>query len=686
MRLKIGNFEILAERTRKPELDELGAPGTSVFAGVVAEEYNTDLQGQKGITIYEKMRKSDARVKLAILVCEMPLRAATWTIEPASDEEQDKQIAEFIEANLLSGMTITWDSFLHHALLMLPFGFSMFEKVWEIRDNRVAYRKLAPRLPKTLGKWLLDENGGLAGIEQHTWKNDQYKLITIPVDKLLVFTNEKEGSNFEGVSILRTAYKHWYYKDNLYRIDGIAAERHATGVPVFKHPSTAQKTDKDRLDEMGQHLQAHEQQYIRLAEDYDFDIKGVTGAVREIMPSINHHDRKIAESVLADFLDLGGGERGSWALSKDKSSFFLMSLGAVGKNITDTINEYVIKPLVDYNFQVKAYPKLQVSGLETRDMEVYARTVTSLLGSGGITSDLSTENHLRSILELPQKEEKDYEKPVRSNPSPFQATEGGLKKKRELTPAEKYVAFAEIEKKLDDTEQEFVNATKEVMGRQIDNLVDEAAKIIENRQINKVNSIEPRYKSQMESKIYAVLKDLLQYGKNQVKQEIRAQKSEKLADQAGVIPDDIELIEEYLRARSKATANTMANKLKVFTTFEALRQIKTGVLDKPAIKKGLLELSDRELVATAKLSTSEAFNFGRGVAAATMADDIDRVQYSAILDGNQCSECEKMDGQEWPYNDPRTDYYSSGNPDCEGGGRCRCVLIYIAGSESRAVK
>lgn len=683
MRFKIGKLEILAERKpSKPELDELGATGSSVFAGVITEEYNSELQGQKGILVYEKMRKSDSRVKSAIMVCELPLRAATWSVVPASDEEQDVQIAEFVENNLLSGMTITWDSFLHHALLMLPFGFSIFEKVWEIRDNQVVYRKLAPRLPKTLSKWILDETGGLAGIEQSAWRNNEYKTIQIPVEKLLVFTNEREGSNYEGVSILRSAYKHWYYKDNFYRIDGIAAERHATGVPYFKHPSTAQKADKDRLDEIGQHLQAHEQQYVRLAEDYEFDIKGVSGAIRDIMPSIQHHDRKIAESVLADFLDLGAGDRGSWALSKDKSSFFLMSLGAVGKNICDTMNEYAIKPLVDYNFQVKAYPKLKVSGLETRDMQVYAQTVTSLFNASAITPDFKTENHLREQLEFPLKEEKDYEKPSKAAPAQFAET---VKKKRDLTPAEKFVAFGEIEKKLDDTEELFVYSVKDIIAQQIENLVTEAVKIIEKRQLDKLDSIEVRYKTQMADKVYAILKDLLKYGKEQVKQEISAQKGTQLIEPPPIRPDDVKLIEEYLRARAKATSNQMSNKLKLFITFEILKQIKTGVLDRDVLRQGLIDLSDRELVAAAKLSTSEAFNFGRSVAAATMADDIERVQYSAILDGNQCEICEPLDGQEWPYSDPRTEKYASGNPDCLGGGRCRCVLIYIYRSESKAV-
>jgi hypothetical protein len=139
---------------------------------------------------------------------------------------------------------------------------------------------------------------------------------------MLVFTNDKEGSNFEGVSVLRSAYKHWYYKDNLYRIDGIAAERHAVGIPKFKMPASADKDSKDNIDSMGQRLYAQEQQYVRLADGYDMTIEGLTGTIRDIMQSIQHHDRKIAEAVLADFIDLGAGDRAAGRCLKTSPASF----------------------------------------------------------------------------------------------------------------------------------------------------------------------------------------------------------------------------------------------------------------------------------------------------------------------------------------------------------------------------
>jgi phage gp29-like protein len=685
----------LAER---PKVDELGGAGTSYFSGSLAEnEYNSELRGLKGITIYEKMRRSDARVKFALLICELPIRAVEWSVEPASDDEQDVEIADALQENLFN-MSITWDSFLHHAAgLMLAFGFSVFEKVWEIKDGRVQYRKFAPRLPQTLYQWDLDDNGGLKGIVQFTQKGNRYEQIPIPAEKLLVFTNEKEGSNFEGVSVLRTAYKHWYYKDNLYRIDGIAAERHAVGVPVFTTPGNAKQTTLDEIDKIGQRMYAQEQQYVRLGEGYGVDIKGLVGTIRDIMPSIQHHNRAIAESVLADFIDLGSADKGSWALSKDKSSLFLMSLNAVATNISDTINTYAIPQWVDYNYSgINKYPKLKAGSFETRDMVAYADAVSKLLTAGGLTYSDDLENSLRDGLGMEEKPENTAppepgtqpsdEPPNPAEPNPVTSTNTPVveeaEKKRELTVAEKFVAFDEIGKRLDQAEEEFIKASKDIQAQQIDNLVDETAKIVEGKLIRKAAGIEVRYKTQMADKFYSVLKSLLAYGREQVKKELAAQKM-SLAEPTPINPEDAALIEEFLRARSKASVNQIAAKLKQQATYQALKQIKEGVLDKAAVRQGLTDLSDRELIAAAKYSCSEAFNWGRSQAAKESSDEIASTQYSAILDNKTCEVCAPLDGQEWDFQDERTARYASGNPDCMGGGRCRCLLIYIYKSERR---
>jgi len=179
-----------------------------------------------------------------------------------------------------------------------------------------------------------------------------------------------------------------------------------------------------------------------------------------------------------------------------------------------------------------------------------------------------------------------------------------------------------------------------------------------------------------------VLRDIFSYGRQQVKKELGAQKHATLAEIKPLGPE-LALIYELLKARAKVSTTSMASSLKTFVTFEAIRQIRKGVLEKEALRNGLEGLSDKELKRTASHSISEAFNYGRSEQASRQKEEIGRVQYSAIMDTATCENCEPLDGEVWDYDDPDTDKYAGGNPDCLGGGQCRCVLVFISKQEIR---
>jgi hypothetical protein len=67
-----------------------GAVGTANFAGFILDlgEYNPVLEGRNAFLIYEKMRRSDADVKAALLACKLPIRAADYQIVPGLKENE----------------------------------------------------------------------------------------------------------------------------------------------------------------------------------------------------------------------------------------------------------------------------------------------------------------------------------------------------------------------------------------------------------------------------------------------------------------------------------------------------------------------------------------------------------------------------------------------------------------------
>lgn len=384
---------------------EIGYSGTRSLAGIITEEYNSKLSGATAMGTYDEMRKSDGTVRAGIQAMTLPIRKARWYLKPASEDQADIDIAEFVEQNLMEGMSLDWDSFLRQALLQLSYGVMVFEKVFEIKNvngvDRIVWSKFAPRLPRSIYTWQL--TNGEDGIQQY---GPSGQIFQIPMEKLIVFVNEKEGDNWWGTSTLRAAYKHWYFKNTLYQIDAIAAERQGLGVPFGKVPANTSDADKKKLGEMLRRLRAHEEGYVIFETEQEvgfLDMKGST--TKDIMPSIEHHNHQILLSMLAQFLMLGTTKTGARSTSEDHQELFLASLEAVANGIKDAMNKYAIKQLVDFNFDVKEYPKLEYAGISRTDAKALADAYASLVTSGGIKAQGSDETYFRELLKLPEVEE-----------------------------------------------------------------------------------------------------------------------------------------------------------------------------------------------------------------------------------------------------------------------------------------
>ena len=396
--------------TKKKEPITLGVSGTNIFDGIITEEYNAELSDIKGIAIYDKMRKSDASVRAAISATQLPIRRASWFIETASKDEKDIAIRDFVERALFDEMSITWDDFLRQALLMLPYGVMVFEKVFDIREidgkSFVIWSKFAPRLPKSITSWETTE--GELGIQQ---LDNSGNSASIPMEKLLVFVNEMEGENWWGTSLLRAAYKHWFIKSNLERIDSVAHERQGLGIPFVTLETNATAEDVTKAKNILKNLRASDRGYLIEYPELNVEFKDMkSSTTRDPHKSITYHNREIVLSVLAQFLDLGSGGGGSRALSEDHTNLFLQSLEAIANSIKDIVNKFAIKELVDLNFDnVEVYPELNYTGISRVDVEKLSTAYQRFSQSGGLKATKGDDQYIRGILGLPERTEDDDE-------------------------------------------------------------------------------------------------------------------------------------------------------------------------------------------------------------------------------------------------------------------------------------
>ena len=371
-----------------PETSLRGAVGTANFAGFIRDlgEYNPILEGRSSFLVYEKMRRSDADVRAALLACKLPIRAADYQIVPGLKESDEgfplaKKIADEVRENLLGGLesptstgcwvTQNFETVKENALLCLDFGCAAHEDLWHIDGDKVRLRKLAPRLPCTFYRYHVDEDGeSLLYLEQYGYRGNNFVNVLVPAEKIAYFVNDMEGAYFYGRSVLRAAYQHWYMKSQIYRIDAISIERNGLGVPTIKQGPNVSAEDRKSAENWVKQLAAHENTGLSLPNGWEFVLTGITGRIRDPQASIQHHSEMIMRSVLANFLSLGSTQSGSRALGNSMRDFFYLSLEAVSQKIDETISNTSIRRLVNYNYTPQPGRKLPYPRLVTSNIVV----------------------------------------------------------------------------------------------------------------------------------------------------------------------------------------------------------------------------------------------------------------------------------------------------------------------------
>lgn len=403
-------LDIFKAKEKTEILTTHGVTGTDLQSGMITDEYNSDLQFPESIKIYDEMRKSDGTVIAILRAIKQPLISAKWQIQAWGEDEFDKELADFITHNLFE--KIKFKHFLRESLGFLDFGFYYFEKNFEIVDGIIEWKDFAPRLPKAHYLWGITNEDWVdwhpTGVTQQVNATDEGKTsqtLTIPWDKIILFSFEKEGNNFEGVSVLRNAYKHYYYKDLLYKVSSISSERYGVGIPVASVKSSMNEANKNKLVEFLKNIRSNEQSYWVYTDDA-MDVRIMTpegsGVGSQIQTSIDHHDRKIYDSILAGFLNLTTGDGGSNALSKDQSSFFLRGLQGTADFFIDTMNEH-IRELINLNYKdVTVYPKLTVSDIGSISMDEQMTAIGSAVEKWLLDITPDDKAMIRDILKMPR--------------------------------------------------------------------------------------------------------------------------------------------------------------------------------------------------------------------------------------------------------------------------------------------
>lgn len=408
--------------------NEIGRIGQRRYGGTLYEEFLPELRGRRGVEIYREMSENDDVVGAILFAIEMLVRQCDWTVEPGGDSANDREAAEFVES-CMDDMQNTWIDTISEILSFLTFGWSFHEIVYKRRmghtkdlrtrskyeDGLIGWQKLPIRSQETLYEWVYDMNDNLVAMSQLPPPN--YTIFTIPLERAMLFRTKSRKDNPEGRSILRNAYRSWYFKRRIQEIEGIGIERDLAGLPVIYVPGDLDIWNEDdpntvkikaNLEGMVKNIRRDEMEGLVLPDTFRLDLVSSGGSRQfDTNAIINRYDTRIAMTVLADFIFLGHQQNGSWALSSDKTEMFAMAIGAYLDIICETFNSQGIPRLIDINGEhfagITDYPKMCHGDIEDVDMAQVASFIKDMTGVGILIPDDDLEDFVRRAGHLPER-------------------------------------------------------------------------------------------------------------------------------------------------------------------------------------------------------------------------------------------------------------------------------------------
>lgn len=393
---------------------QFGASGTQIYHGfITAEEYNRNLVGKNAIRQYDIMTRSDTTVESIVQLVTLPLRSITWSIEPAQDKDgnisdQDKFIADAAEYDMMY-RNINWDSFMEEALTFLPFGHAACEKTYEVTtfDGKplIGTKNLTFLKQTSIRAW--ETTDQKPGITQQL-VND---TANIPLQKLIIFTHKKRGDNYEGISMLRTAYKDWDMKDKLSMVLAVGLEKQAIPIPVLTTPAAPNPTELDNAITLMRQIRANQEAYLKIPDGWKVESLDMSGqTTKEILPAIKYFDHQMQMSALAPFMGLGSnGSAGSRAVGEVQYKPYILQEEAIAREFQNAVQEQWLRQFCDLNFSdmPNGYPQLTHSSISDDNVAELGEYVSKLSSASALTMNFDTENHLRKIGGLPELPEAD---------------------------------------------------------------------------------------------------------------------------------------------------------------------------------------------------------------------------------------------------------------------------------------
>lgn len=367
--------------------------------------------GQHNAEAIQRMLGENGQARSVEQVLTLPLRGASWRIDPPGADDGANHNAVPTDAQRPEGPDASVDDvtagvrrnlgpllpgIIDQMTTALSYTRAYFETTWMAQGGQCYYDKIEfrpatgceagfdPQSGKARGfRQRVVPVGGYNSVLDVTGKYPGFRVVT--PQRAFIYTHGAYREPIMGVSDLDVSLWCWETKRKLMFLWFAFLENQA--LPKTVTYGNDQDEADERAEEMAELKSSgtmglpHPPQGSKA-----FDILESAGqGAQQFYQAIQYLDSMETKAVLASFTDLPQAAvqgTGSYALSADQSEFFLASRQAVADEMADAITEGLIRPLVEMNYGPGTpCPRMVIGPLSSRYAQRALDMLTAVISS-----------------------------------------------------------------------------------------------------------------------------------------------------------------------------------------------------------------------------------------------------------------------------------------------------------------
>ena len=410
MMAKTGKVTPIDEKFgKKPDNNITTFEGSTLWAGNYTwPRYNPDtLVGKNGLGIYSKML-IDEQVKAVVEFKASAVLARGWEFyfADSSLDDEEKKFRIGLMNTIVKRMRGSFRDALEGIASGREYGYSVTEKVY----GQVSYQgktytginQLLTRDPASF-EFHTDDFGVLDSVLQKVTGKPSVELDR---GRLIHYVHAPKWDRIFGRSDLRAAYRSWYAKDQLVKMELMYLEKFGGGITIARRTGDEAPAygtpEYTSLQDGLANISSMRSITLPRGVEAEIVFPASTDQFRE---AITYHDLAMAKALLVpNLLGLSHtGQTGAYAQSQTQLEAFFWTLGADQMRLEECLNEQLFRDVGDQNFGDDDYPLFRFKPASMEHVKWVISTWKDLLGAKAVVQTEEDEARLRSLLEMPER-------------------------------------------------------------------------------------------------------------------------------------------------------------------------------------------------------------------------------------------------------------------------------------------